>query len=258
MINIVVVDANRVFADAVAARLGQERDMTILRCATGVTALRQAMTRSSADVVIGDASLFDPELVAPADGLAFRTRPQGMDRADGDPMRVLVLVAAANECDRLADCLVRGVRGWVPRSASMEELIAAVRHAADGGTWIPPRLLTDALRELLWPQAVEDPAEALLKRLTPREREVLSCLVEGLDRSGVAARLQLSPNTVRTHVQSILGKLGVNSAVAAVALIRRAGSTLRPPPPGVPVPTVSPIAGGAPLHSARRHQHVAR
>jgi len=65
-----------------------------------------------------------------------------------------------------------------------------------------------------------------MERLTRRERDVLTCLVEGLNRPEVAMRLQLSTNTVRTHVQSILSKLGVNSCVAAVALVRRTSSTV--------------------------------
>ena len=49
-------------------------------------------------------------------------------------------------------------------------------------------------------------------------REVLACLVEGLGRAEIATKLHLSANTVRTHVQSILAKLGVSSSVAAVSL----------------------------------------
>ena len=62
----------------------------------------------------------------------------------------------------------------------------------------------------------------MLGQLTHREREVLLCLVDGLDRPEVAARLKVSTNTVLTHVQSILAKLGVRSCVAAVALVRKA------------------------------------
>jgi DNA-binding NarL/FixJ family response regulator len=74
----------------------------------------------------------------------------------------------------------------------------------------------------VWSSAPEDPTQTLLGRLTPREREVLSCLAEGLTRPEVAMRLRMSTNTVRTHVQSILSKLGVSSSLAAVALQRSA------------------------------------
>ncbi len=64
------------------------------------------------------------------------------------------------------------------------------------------------------PRGVADP---------PREREVLRCMVAGLGRKAVAERLYLSPHTVRTHMQNVLGKLGVHSTLQAVALARRAG-----------------------------------
>ena len=64
-------------------------------------------------------------------------------------------------------------------------------------------------------------AEETLSKLTAREIEVLACMADGLGRAEIAERLYLSPNTVRTHMQSILGKLGVHSSLAAVALGRR-------------------------------------
>ena len=56
--------------------------------------------------------------------------------------------------------------------------------------------------------------------LTPRERQVLNCMAEGAGRSEVAARLHVSVNTVRTHLQNLMAKLGVHSSVEAVALAR--------------------------------------
>ena len=64
-----------------------------------------------------------------------------------------------------------------------------------------------------------------IRELTSRELEVLACLVEGMSRTEIGLLLHVSPNTVRTHVQSILHKLKVHSALAAVAIARRAGIT---------------------------------
>lgn len=60
-----------------------------------------------------------------------------------------------------------------------------------------------------------------ISSLTRREREVLSCLVEGLTRATIAARLKVSPNTARTHVRNILAKLRVHSTAEAVALVAK-------------------------------------
>jgi DNA-binding NarL/FixJ family response regulator len=64
--------------------------------------------------------------------------------------------------------------------------------------------------------------DTLLAALTPREREVLACLADGDGRRDVAERLYLSANTVRTHLQNLMAKLGVHSSLEAVAVTRRA------------------------------------
>jgi DNA-binding NarL/FixJ family response regulator len=227
VIHLAIIDGSRVFADALAARLASEPDIRVVRCATGRTALRQALDHSSADVVLGDDALFEPDSSSSAGGAPLPRAPLdvvGGAGARAQPRPVVVLLADHGDVARLAACLRWGVRGWVPRSSSMDDLLQALREADTGGTWIPPKELTRVLGELVWSSSADDPFEILVDRLTPREREVLSCLVEGLDRPEVAVRLQLSTNTVRTHVQSILAKLGVNSCVAAVALVRRTSS----------------------------------
>ncbi len=90
-------------------------------------------------------------------------------------------------------------------------------------THLPPALLTGVLRELTATRKHRTESQQLVESLTPREREVLRCMVAGLGRKAVAERLFLSPHTVRTHMQNVLGKLGVHSTLAAVALARRAG-----------------------------------
>jgi DNA-binding NarL/FixJ family response regulator len=77
---------------------------------------------------------------------------------------------------------------------------------------------------------VDREAELLARQLTPREREVLALLVEGSDNAHIASRLNVSANTVRTHVQSILTKLGVRSRLQAAAFAVRHGvvSVTRP------------------------------
>ncbi|GAA2908754.1 hypothetical protein GCM10020221_01050 [Streptomyces thioluteus] len=64
------------------------------------------------------------------------------------------------------------------------------------------------LRELTAARKHRTESERLVESLTPREREVLRCMVAGLGRKAVAERLYLSPHTVRTHMQNVLGKLG--------------------------------------------------
>jgi DNA-binding NarL/FixJ family response regulator len=214
VINLVLVDATRVFGEALASRLDSDTDMRVLRVATSAEALIDALAHSLVDVVVCDVVLFDSERLKPQ--LAALIGPR---RRDGQERVSVVVLADHDDEHRLGRAVRSGARGWVPRDSSADDLTAAVREVAAGGTWIPPKVLTRLLDELT---ESHNSAQRALAALTPREREVLLCLCEGLSRVEVAARLRLSTNTVRTHVQSILSKLDVNSSVAAVALARKA------------------------------------
>ena len=137
------------------------------------------------------------------------------------PPAIVVLTAYADMAAAL-DAVRAGAAGFVPKNASVEQVIGAVRAAVLGGSWLPHELLTKLVAEY------RDPAGApqLIAQLTAREHQVLSLMVSGLDRNGIAEKLHQSPNTVRTHIRNVIVKLGCHSAVEAVAVGLRAG--LRP------------------------------
>jgi DNA-binding NarL/FixJ family response regulator len=116
-----------------------------------------------------------------------------------------------------------GFRGWVPMAVGVGTLVEAVHAVHRGESVIPPLLLSGLLTCLLEERSAQPEAEAPFAALSARERQVLREMVRGGNRYDIAEELDISPNTVRTHVQSILAKLGVHSSVAAVTLARRAG-----------------------------------
>ncbi|MFJ9028929.1 LuxR C-terminal-related transcriptional regulator [Streptomyces sp. NPDC102274] len=141
----------------------------------------------------------------------------------GQPSVRTVVLAEKDDPHRAALALQAGASGWVAKDCSLSRLLAVMRGVLRGETHLPPALLTGVLRELTAARKHRTESERLVESLTPREREVLRCMVAGLGRKAVAERLFLSPHTVRTHMQNVLGKLGVHSTLAAVALARRAG-----------------------------------
>ncbi|WP_370466901.1 LuxR C-terminal-related transcriptional regulator [Streptacidiphilus sp. PB12-B1b] len=153
------------------------------------------------------------------DGIALAARA----RAAHPQLRVIVLAAADDDPRRTVRALQAGASGWVAKESSLGRLTAIVRGVLRDETHIPPLLLTGVVRELTAARRDRTESERLVESLTPRERQVLRCMVAGLGRQAVADRLYLSPHTVRTHMQNVLGKLGVHSTLAAVALARRAG-----------------------------------
>jgi DNA-binding NarL/FixJ family response regulator len=113
----------------------------------------------------------------------------------------------------LQEAVALGARGFVLKSSPASRLIECVRSVAAGGQYVDP-----ALASLLVPGA----DVSRLASLSPREREILDLLAEGLTGQAIAERLFLSSETVRTHVRNATSKLGARTRVQAVALVVRA------------------------------------
>ncbi|MFF5704496.1 LuxR C-terminal-related transcriptional regulator [Streptomyces sp. NPDC012794] len=236
-IRVLVVDGHRIFAESLAAALAAEPDVDVSAAGSGPAASR-CLERAVAegrryDVLLVDADLgvgaAAPQAVPgqreagsgpapPADGIALVAGVRG-----AHPGVRTVVLAERDDPRRAALALQAGASGWVAKDCSLQRLLAVIRGVLREETHLPPALLTGVLRELTAARKHRTDSERLVESLTPREHEVLRCMVAGLGRKDVAARLFLSPHTVRTHMQNVLGKLGVHSTLAAVALARRAG-----------------------------------
>ncbi|WP_329384564.1 response regulator transcription factor [Streptomyces sp. NBC_01351] len=245
-IRVLVVDDHRIFAESLAAALAAEPDVDVSAAGSGPAALR-CLERAVAEGRRFDVLLVDADLAAAAGpGAAAGAgapggvpvqRESGSGSAPPGPdgialvatVRVAhpgvrtVVLAERDDPRRAAHALQAGASGWVAKDCSLSRLLAVVRGVLREETHLPPALLTGVLRELTAARKHRTDSERLVESLTPREHEVLRCMVAGLGRKDVAARLFLSPHTVRTHMQNVLGKLGVHSTLAAVALARRAG-----------------------------------
>ncbi|MCX4719867.1 MULTISPECIES: response regulator transcription factor [Streptomyces] len=234
-IRVLVVDDHRIFAESLAAALAAEPDVDVSAAGSGPAALR-CLERAAAEGRRFDVLLVDADLGAvPGAVPAQRESGSGPPPAVSDGIALVagvrvshpgvrtVVLAERDDPRRAALALQAGASGWVAKDCSLSRLLAVIRGVLREETHLPPALLTGVLRELTAARKHRTDSERLVESLTPREHEVLRCMVAGLGRKDVAARLFLSPHTVRTHMQNVLGKLGVHSTLAAVALARRAG-----------------------------------
>ena len=128
--------------------------------------------------------------------------------------RVLMLTASPNEAAAVV-ALESGCVGVVPKTLSLDDLVAAVREAATGRLNLDSDMLARLVPRLS--RSYREPGADL----TSREREVLRLVAEGLSTPDMAARLVVSTNTVRNHVQSILTKLGAHSKLEALVIANR-------------------------------------
>lgn len=211
-IRVAIVDDHQIFSDALTMRLQAEPDFDVVGTAASHGDAMTLLSAHHVDVLTLDLALGDE------DGLSLcrdvRRREPGVQ---------VIVVTGAPDGRRLTEAVRAGARGWVSKMGPVDRLNTAIRGVARGETHIPPELLTDLLDALLHGGVPSGAVRDGLSRLSDRERDVLARLAEGLSRREIGERLGVSPNTVRTHVQSILHKLEIHSALTAVALARRSG-----------------------------------
>jgi DNA-binding NarL/FixJ family response regulator len=211
-IRVLLVDDHEVFVDALAICLGDYQDLSVVGVATSLQAGLDLVDQVEHDAIVLDLDLQGEDGLGVARE-ALRRNP-----------RVGIIVATGAEAnDQIVEAVQMGVRGWVAKTVTAEALVHAVRGVARGETRIPADLLAKVLVAMSRGQRTTAENAQGISDLTSRELEVLGCLVEGMSRTEISELLHVSPNTVRTHVQSILHKLKVHSALAAVAIARRAG-----------------------------------
>ena len=211
-IRILLADQHALFREALRTGLENEPDLRVVaEAGTGPEAVAEA-ERTSPHIAIVDS------LLPMSDGA--RTTAQLKERAI--PCGVLVL-GVDEDCRRLVDLLDAGANGYLTREAPLAELIDATRAIHRGETLIPPRMLGPLLSALLHRRKEQDHAHDRLSRLTRREREVLALLASGADNESIAGVLVISPQTARTHIQNILGKLSVHSRLEAAAFVTQNG-----------------------------------
>jgi DNA-binding NarL/FixJ family response regulator len=140
----------------------------------------------------------------------------------GIPCRVVVLTTF--DLDRhVYDALRAGAAGFLLKDASADQLVSAIERAAAGEVPMAPQVTARLVDRFLErePDAVDAPPE--LEALSPREREVLALIAQGLTNPEIAERLVVSLPTVKTHVRSLLAKLDARDRVQLVLLAHRHG-----------------------------------
>jgi NarL family two-component system response regulator LiaR len=131
------------------------------------------------------------------------------------PQVQVIALTSFKEGDLVKNALEAGAIGYLLKDISADELVRAIRAAHAGRATLSPEV-TQTLVE-----AANQPQPGL--NLTEREREVLALMVDGLNNTQIAAKLTVSPSTIKSHVSNILSKLGVASRTEAVTLALRSG-----------------------------------
>jgi DNA-binding NarL/FixJ family response regulator len=211
-VRILLADGQSLFREAVKVVLESESDVEVVAEARdGLQAVAEA-ERLRPDVALLDVNLPN------CDGV----RATALIKERVPECRVVVL---ANEEDQrtLVDAVEAGASGYLTKESPLAELIDAARAIHRGETLIPRRMLGALLARLIRRRREQDEAIRRMSRLTRREKEVLALLAGGADNDAIAQALVISPQTARTHIQNVLGKLGVHSRLEAAAFVMQNG-----------------------------------
>ena len=212
MIRTLLVDDHTSFRGALAFMLAREDDIAIAGEAGNLADARAILDHAPVDVALVDLDLNGEDGIVLVQAMRARY-----------PESVAIVLTANQRAESRAMAVAAGAVGVLLKTASIPEVIAAVRQTAAGQTLITPTEIVDLFRAAAAHTAKTAEGERALQSLTAREGDVLRALAQGLDNQAIADRLYVSHETVRSHVVRILRKLGVESRLQAVLFALRHG-----------------------------------
>ena len=207
-IRVLLVDDHQLLTGSLKALLSREPDMEVVGVAATV-AEAKALARERLDVVLMDYRL--PDGTGAEATRAIKARW---------PAARVVMLTAVNDDETILESIQAGADGYLTKDRAVDEVVSAVRSAHAGETLLPRSVIVGIAQRVV---AARDKGteRRMIEPLTPRELEVLKALTEGLSTPEICERLFIAPNTLRTHVQNIMGKLRVHSKLEAVAFAIR-------------------------------------
>ncbi len=201
-IRILLVDDHRIVREGLASMLSTQPDMCVVgEAGTGTEAIAQAVCLLP-DIILLDLEM--PDL----DGVGVLERV----RVELPNVRVIILTAYGTD-ERILDAVRAGAKGYLLKGAGLDEVLHAVRVAAEGGSLLEPKVaerLRDSMERILRSGKVPTP-------LTERERDILTHIAHGLSNKAIGDELHLAERTIKFHATIIFQKLGVSNRAEAVA-----------------------------------------
>jgi DNA-binding NarL/FixJ family response regulator len=198
-ITCLIVDDHEVVREGLRLALARSAHIRVIgEAADGASAV--ALTeRRRPDVVIMDLRMPDMDGLEATENVLQRAPDTG-----------ILIFTAYGERSLLQRGLESGARGYILKEAPHETLVRAVEKVAAGETFVDPGLMAEFVS-----------AQGQADVLTPREREILQLLADGMSNADVAAKLFISQETVKSHVRHILAKLEADTRTQAVAIALR-------------------------------------
>lgn len=199
---VLIVEDHQVVAEGLAALINDQSDMQVIGHAGSVAESVSRAAELRPDLVVVDFRLTDGTGADAASAIR-QIRPE---------TKLIFLTREDSDAARFA-ALESGASAFIHKSRAAQEVVDAIRTVAAGGSLFTPRSIAQLLN-------TRREVESQLERLTPREKEVLRMMAEGMASRDIAKKLGISYTTVRTHIRSLGSKLGVHSKLEAIVKAR--------------------------------------
>jgi DNA-binding NarL/FixJ family response regulator len=205
VISVALIEDNRLVREGIAALLNQLPDFRVVASASGGdTAL---LRQNNPQVVLLDLGLRNGDSLRVAERV----------KRDFPESRIIVMdVLPAHE--DLVEFVNAGVAGFIMKDATLEDLAATIRSVADGANVLPPQMTGSLFSQIARDAVAKGRPKALeAVRMTPREREVIGLIADGLGNKEIAGRLHIATHTVKSHVRNVMEKLMLHTRLQIAA-----------------------------------------
>jgi len=202
-ISVLLVDDHELIRQGLRRAFERDGDFEVAGEASTLADARRLLSLLTPDVVILDVRLPD------GNGLEACRKV----RADNTEIGIVILTMYAGD-DQLFEALEAGASAFVPKNAPSEEVVAAARHAASTPRSFTANDLSEAMKRKLSPSGPQ---------LSPREREVLGLLADGLGVAQISRQLYISESTTKTHISKLYEKLGAGNRAQALMTALKLG-----------------------------------
>jgi DNA-binding NarL/FixJ family response regulator/signal transduction histidine kinase len=210
-VRVLLVDDHATIRDAVASSFEEEAELDIVGQAASLAEARRMLDEAGpVDVALVDLRL--------PDGYGGDLIPELREK---NPRAQALVLSASLDRSEIARAVEDGATGVLNKTVHLEEVVEAVRRLGAGETIMPLEEVVELLRYASRERKQDYEARQATEKLTPREREVLQALAEGLESEKIAERLNISLRTERNHMANILAKLGVHSQLQALVFALR-------------------------------------
>jgi two-component system, NarL family, nitrate/nitrite response regulator NarL len=212
-IRVLLVEDHASFRQALAFMLEREPGFEVAGQVGSLAEARQlnGEVLENVEVAIVDLALPD------GDGLEL------IEDFSSQPRMTTLVLSASLEPGRFARAVEAGASGVLHKSTPIKDIVEAVQLLRSGEALLSPAEVVEMLRLVGRERQEELAAQQAVEKLTPREKEVLEALAEGLESKEIAERLNVTVETERTHMVNILHKLGVHSRLQALVFAARYG-----------------------------------